>query len=101
LKEDQFGTMQVGQKLQVEVYGHGGWWKASDGRAGQVPVAEARKGPLAAVAMVANRFGMDGWELIGVASQPHGSYRLSFELAYLMEDADAQPPLLAAEATRS
>jgi hypothetical protein len=50
---------------------------------------------------VANRFGMDGWELIGVASQPHGSYRLAFELAYLMEDADEQQPLLAAEATRS
>jgi len=51
--------------------------------------------------MVANRFGMDGWELIGVASQPHGAYRLAFELAYLMEDADAQPPVLAAGATLS
>ena len=101
MKKDQFGIMQVGQKLQVEVYGYGGWWKAGDGRAGQVPLGEVRKGPLAAVAMVANRFGMDGWELIGVISQPHGSYRLAFELAYLMEDADEQQPLLAAEARRS
>jgi hypothetical protein len=78
--------MQVGERLQVEVYGHGGWWKASDGQSGRIPVSEARKSPLAAVAMVANRFGMDGWEMVGVASQPHGSYWLSFELAYVMED---------------
>jgi hypothetical protein len=36
-----------------------------------------------------------------VVSQPHGSYRLAFELAYLMEDADDQQPLLAPEATIS
>ena len=99
MKKDQFGIMEVGRKLQVEVYGHGGWWKASDGRAGQVPAAEARKGPLATVAQVANRLGMDGWELTTVVGRPHGSYRLAFELAYLMEDEDDQQPLLAPEAT--
>ena len=40
--------------------------------------------------MVANRFGMDGWELTEVISQAHSIYRLSFELAYLMEDGDEQ-----------
>ena len=79
-------SIEVGQRLQVEVYGQDGWWKASNGQTGQVPASEARKGPLATVAMVANRFGMDGWELVEVASQPHGSYWLSFELAYVMED---------------
>jgi hypothetical protein len=63
-------SVEVGQRLQVEVYPHGGWWKASNGQTGQVPTSEARKGPLAAVAMVANRFGMDGWELVEVVSQP-------------------------------
>lgn len=39
--------MQLGDQLQVEVYAHGGWWKDSTGRTGQVPASEARKGPLA------------------------------------------------------
>ncbi len=78
--------MQLGDQLNVEVYAHGGWWKDSNGRTGQAPAAEARKGPLATVAMVANRLGMDGWELTEVVSQPHSIYRLSFTLSYLMED---------------
>ncbi len=36
--------------------------------------------------MVANHFGMDGWELTDVVSQAHGSYHLTFALAYVMED---------------
>ena len=79
-------SVEVGQRIQIEVYAHGGWWKGSDGQTGQVPAAEARKGPLATVAVVANRFGMDGWELVEVVSQPHSVYWLSFELAYVMED---------------
>ena len=94
--------MQVGEKLQVEVYAHGGWWKDSNGQTGQVPASEARKGPLATVAVVANRFGMDGWELVEVISQAHSVYWLSFELAYVMEDEDGQQPPRAREvATRS
>ena len=80
--------IDVGQRLKLEVYPHGGWWKASNGKTGQIPESEARKGPLAAVAVVANRFGMDGWELVEVISQPHSMYWLSFELAYVMEDED-------------
>jgi len=41
--------------------------------------------------MVANGFGMNGWELTEVVSQAHNVYRLSFELAYIMEDDDEQP----------
>jgi hypothetical protein len=78
--------MQMGDQLQVEVYAHGGWWKDSNGQTGQVPESESRKGPLATVAVVANRLGMDGWELTGVISQAHSVYQLKFELAYLMED---------------
>ena len=78
--------MQVGQRLQVEVYAHGGWWKDSSGKTGQVPESEARKGSVATVAAVANRLGMDGWALSEVVSQTHGAYQLKFELAYLMED---------------
>lgn len=40
---------------------------------------------------MANRFGMDGWELVEVVSQAHSIYWLSFELAYVMEDEDAGP----------
>ena len=79
-------TVEQGSQLRVEVYGQGGWWKASNGQSGQVLRSEARKAPLTAVAMVANRFGMDGWELTDLVSQPHGGYHLSFELAYVMED---------------
>jgi hypothetical protein len=57
-----------------------------------VPASEARKGPLATVAMVANGFGMNGWELTEVVSQAHSVYRLSFELAYIMEDEDEEQP---------
>ena len=78
--------MQVGEQLQVEVYAHGGWWKDNNGRTRQVPESESRKGPLATVVVVANRLGMDGWELTEVISQAHSVYRLRFELAYEMED---------------
>ena len=84
--------MQVGERLQVEVYAHGGWWKDSNGRTGQVGESESRKGPVATVAAVANGFGMDGWELVEVVSQAHSIYRLSFQLAYVMEDEDEQQP---------
>ncbi len=89
--------MGQGNQLRVEVYGHGGWWKDSQGRSGQVRVEQAGKGPLAAVAMVANQFGMDGWELTEVVGQAHGGYYLSFELAYLMEDEEEQPALTASQ----
>jgi hypothetical protein len=82
--------MQVGDRLHVKIYAHGGWWKDSTGKTGQVPATESRKGPLATVAVVANRFGMDGWELTEVVSQPHSIYRLSFELLYEMEDEQAE-----------
>ena len=84
--------MQGGQRLQVEVYAHGGWWKDSNGQTGQVPASEARKGPLATVAVVANQFGMDGWELVEVISQAHSVYWLSFRLAYVIEDEDDKEP---------
>jgi hypothetical protein len=84
--------MQLGSKRHVEVYAHGGWWKDSNGKTGQVPEAESRKGPLATVAVVANQSGMDGWELTEVVSQAHSIYRLTFQLAYVMEDeSDPQP----------
>ena len=79
-------TVEQGSQLRVEVYGQGGWWKASTGQSGQVSRAGAHRGPLASVAMVANRFGMEGWELTDVVSQAYGGYHLSFELAYEMED---------------
>ena len=90
-------SAEVENRLQVEVYGSGGWWKDSKGRSGHVSAGQARTGPLAAVALVAvalvaNQFGMDGWALIDVVSQAHGGYHLSFELAYVMED-DEQPAL--------
>jgi hypothetical protein len=67
-----------------------------------VPESEARKGPLATVAMVANAFDMNGWELIEVVSQAHSIYRLTFELAYIMEDEDGeQPPHTRQVATHS
>jgi hypothetical protein len=93
--------MQVGEKLQVEVYAHGGWWKDSNGQTGQVPASEARKGPLATVAVVANRLGMDGWELAEVVSQAHSMYRLTFELAYVMEDEDEHARLTGVGASHS
>ena len=86
--------MPGGERLQVEVYAHGGWWKDSHGQTGQVPEKEARKGPVATVAAVANRLGMDGWELVEVVNQAHSVYRLAFELAYVMEDEDDEQPTL-------
>ena len=55
-----------------------------------MPKSEARKGSLSTVAVVASQFGMDSWELTEVISQAHGISRLSFELAYVMEDEDDQ-----------
>ena len=69
------------EHLQVELYAHGGWWKDSVGRSGQVPESLARKGPLATVAALANSFALDGWKLTDFASAQHNSYWLSFELA--------------------
>ena len=85
--------MQVGAQLEVEVSAHAGWWKDSNGQTGQVPESEARKGPVATVAAVANRVGMDGWELVEVVNRAHSVYRLSFELAYVMEDEDDEQPV--------
>jgi hypothetical protein len=69
------------RRLQVEVYSHGGWWKASDGETGQVPDKQASKSPMATVAAVANRFGVEGWHLTDVISAHHNTYLLSFEAA--------------------
>ena len=46
---------------------------------------------MATVAAVGNRMGMDGWELVAVVNQAHSVYRLSFELASVMEDEDDEP----------
>ena len=67
--------MKLGSKRQVEVYAHGGWWKGSNGQTGQVPASVARKGPLATMTMVANGFGMNGWELTEAISQARGRGR--------------------------
>ena len=66
-------------RLQVEVYSHGGWWKDSQGRTGQVPPTQANKGPMATVAAVANGFGTEGWALIDLVSAHHNTYLLTFE----------------------
>jgi hypothetical protein len=68
-------------RLQVEVYSHGGWWKDSRGRTGQVLPAQADKGPMATVATVANGFGTEGWALIDLVSAHHNTYLLTFEAA--------------------
>lgn len=73
--------MKQARRLQVEVYSHGGWWKDSSGRTGQVPTPQASRGPVATVAAVANGFGTDGWMLTDVVSGHHNSYLLSFEHA--------------------
>jgi hypothetical protein len=74
----------VGQEqyLHVEIYPHGGWWKDSNGRTGQVPPAQSNRGPLATVAALTNSFGLDGWRLVDVISGQHNSYRLSFEAVF-------------------
>src|SRR5919107_1153973 len=53
----RWSMMKHEQRLQVEVYSHGGWWKASNGLTGQVPAGPASKSPMATVAAVANTFG--------------------------------------------
>jgi hypothetical protein len=73
--------MKHQQHLQVEVYSHGGWWKASNGQSGQVAEAQASKSPMATVAAVANTFGTDGWRLTDLVSAHHNTYLLSFEAA--------------------
>jgi hypothetical protein len=75
------------QHLDVEVYPHGGWWKDSRGRTGQVPQAQARKGALATVAVLSNSYGTAGWTLTEVISAQHNSYRLSFEKASAIDPA--------------
>ena len=73
--------MKHERQLQVEVYSHGGWWKDSLGRTGQVPSPQASKGPMATVAVVANGFGTDGWMLTDLVSAHHNTYLLTFEPA--------------------
>ena len=73
--------MKHAQHLQVEVYSHGGWWKASNGQTGQVTEAQTSKSPMATVASVANTFGTDGWRLTDLVSAHHNTYLLSFEAA--------------------
>jgi hypothetical protein len=80
-------------RLQVEVYSHGGWWKDSRGRTGQIPDALASKGPMATVAAVANGFGTDGWALIDLVSAHHNTYLLTFEPAPADESPGARGTL--------
>jgi hypothetical protein len=82
--------MRREQRLQVEVYSHGGWWKDSLGRTGQVPPPQASKGPMATVAAVANGFGTDGWMLTDLVSAHHNTYMLTFEPATISGEADSQ-----------
>jgi len=81
--------MKPPQRLQVEVYSHGGWWKDTDGRTGQAPDALAKRSPLATVASIANSFGLEGWRLADVVSARHNTYVLTFErTARVAPDAD-------------
>jgi hypothetical protein len=73
--------MKLPQRLQVEVYSHGGWWKDTDGRTGQVPESLAKRSPLATVASLTNSFGLEGWLLADVVSARHNTYVLTFERA--------------------
>src|SRR5215211_8982340 len=77
--EHHWSSMKHPQHLQVEVYSHGGWWKASNGQTGQVPDAQASRSPMATVAAVANTFGTGGWRLTDLVSAHHNTYLLSFE----------------------
>jgi hypothetical protein len=72
-------TVKAPQRLLVEVYSHGGWWKDANGRSGQVPEALASRSPLATVAALANTFGLEGWQLADVVSARHNTYVLTFE----------------------
>jgi len=78
---EHWSMMKQEQRLQVEVYSHGGWWKASNGQTGQVPDAQASKSPMATVAAVANSFGTSGWRLMDLVNGHHNTYLLSFEAA--------------------
>jgi hypothetical protein len=90
-----WSSMEQGRRLRVEVYAHGGWWKDSTGQSGQVPPAQANRGPMATVAAVSNSFGTDGWKLTEVVSGHHTSYHLSFERAPEVRGADGDgEPLL-------
>jgi hypothetical protein len=69
------------QRLLVEVYSHGGWWKDANGRTGQVAEALSSRSPLATVAALTNTFGLEGWQLADVVSARHNTYMLTFERA--------------------
>lgn len=79
--EHHWSSMKQERHLQVEVYSHGGWWKASNGQTGQVQESQASKSPMATVASVANSFGTGGWRLTDLVSAHHNTYLLSFEAA--------------------
>jgi hypothetical protein len=83
--------MKQERRIQVEVYSHGGWWKDSNGRTGQVPEPQTSRGPVATVAAVANGYGTDGWMLTDVVSGHHNSYILSFEMASAVDRAVDAP----------
>ena len=90
-------TKQPQQLLRVEVYSHGGWWKDSTGRTGQISPEQSSKGPMATVAAVANSFGVGGWQLTDMVSAHHNTYMLSFALATepqsVIQPADSPSPL--------
>ncbi len=93
--------MKHAQHLQVEVYSHGGWWKASNGQTGQVTEAQTSRTPMATVASVANTFGTDGWRLTDLVSAHHNTYLLSFEAtANAAVDANGQDRQTVATARR-
>jgi hypothetical protein len=79
MEKEWWSIVGQDQRLHVEVYAHGGWWKDSNGRTGQVVSTQSNKGPLATVAVLANGFGIEGWTLVDVISAQHNTYRLSFE----------------------
>ena len=66
------------QNVTVEVYSHGGWWKDSAGRTGQVEQKLASKSPMATIAAVANAFGTEGLTLTDLVSAHHNTYLLTF-----------------------
>jgi hypothetical protein len=78
---EPMSTRHPQQLLRVEVYSHGGWWKDSTGRTGQISPDQSSKGPMATVAAVANSFGVGGWQLTDMVSAHHNTYMLSFSLA--------------------
>jgi len=93
--------MKSERQLKVEVYSHGGWWKASNGQTGQVTVAQASKSPMATVASVANTFGTDGWRLTDLVSAHHNTYLLSFESAQPGHQDSVAAPLVRKPVTTS